>query len=354
MRRICVLAEPALAILERLGVNGPCRVGSEQFPYYLPDMASVASCCLQLSKVAACEGICVELISLADEDSVIRALGLIGPKTVFWPLTDGYLPFLGTPLIGLLRSFGAHVFGAGPMAAAASQNKLLQFGLFTALGLATPRTWLYRDDLKPPDHDGSFIAKPVDLGNSIGIFDDGMDCDWLSAKSAARRIREWYGREAIIQEYISGTYCRATFLGSGAAKGKRIGVHVLSHGAEELAPPLAAPDFGTYFAEFKRRDEDYNRVVTVRPLDAAAREGRVSAVAQERVLADLASLADHTDLAGVFSLDLIIADEIPYFIEVNTNPFIRNGAFRSLCEEEFGADVVTSLYRVLVEFLDGV
>lgn len=354
MRRICLLAEPAFAILERLGANGRLRVGGEQFPYYLPDMTSVDACRQMLSEVAARESVRVELISLVDQDAVIHALEFIGSDTVFWPLTDGYLPFLGTPLIGLLRSFGAHVFGAGPMAAAVSQNKLLQFGLFRALGLDTPQTWLHRNDLPPPDHDGSFIAKPVDLGNSIGIFDDGIDCDWQSAQSAAQRIREWYGREAIIQEYISGTYCRATFLGNGPAKGKRIGVHILSHGADEPIPPLAAHNFGAYFAEFKRRDEDYNRGVTVQSLDAAVREGVVSVAAQERVSAGLANLVDHTDLAGVFSLDLIIDGDIPYFIEVNTNPFIRNRAFGSFCEEEFGADVFTSLYRVLVEFLNGV
>ena len=354
MRRICLLAEPAFAILERLGANESLRVGGEQFPYYLPDITSVEACRQALSDATASEGVRVELLSLADQESVIQALGMIGSDTVFWPLTDGYLPFVGTPLIGLLRSFGAHVFGSGPMAAAVSQNKLLQFGLFRALGLATPQTWLYSNDLPPPDHGGSFIAKPVDLGNSIGIFDDGIDCDWRSALSAAQRIREWYGREAIIQEYISGTYCRATFLGSGPAKGKRIGVHIMSHEAGEPPPPLAARNFGAYFAEFKRRDEGYNGGVTVQSLDAAVREGRVSVAAQERVSADLGKLAAHTDLAGVFSLDLIIAGDTPYFIEVNTNPFIRNRAFASFCEEEFGADVVTSLYRVLAEFLDGV
>lgn len=354
MRRICLLAEPALAILERLRANGPNRVGNVQFPYYLPDMTSVEVCHRQLSEIAARDGVRVELIFLADKDDVIRVLGLIGPETVFWPLTDGYFPFLGTPLIGLMRSFGANVFGAGPMGAAVSQNKLLQFGLFKALGLVTPRTWLHHDGLTQPDHKGSFIAKPIDLGNSIGIFDDGTDCDWPSALSAAQRIRDWYGREAIIQEYISGTYCRATFLGSGTAKGKRIGVHVPTHGAEESMPPIADHDFGTYFAKFQRHDEDYNRLITVQPLDAAVREGMVSAAAQERISAGLASLADHTDLAGMFSLDMIIAGETPYFIEVNTNPFVRNGAFRSFCQEEFGADVVTSLYRTLSEFLDDV
>lgn len=354
MRRICLLAEPPLAILERLRTKGPNRVGNVQFPYYLPDMTSVEACHRQLSGIAACDDVRVELITLVDKDDIIRVLGLIGPETVFWPLTDGYFPFLGTPLIGLMRSFGANIFGAGPMGAAVSQNKLLQFGLFKALGLVTPRTWLYRDSLTQPHHDGSFIAKPIDLGNSIGIFDDGTDCDWPSAVFAAQRICDWYGREAIIQEYVPGTYCRATFLGSGTAKGKRIGVHVPTHGVEESIPPIADHDFHTYFAKFKQHDEDYNRLITVRPLDAAVREGVVSVAAQERISAGLSSLADHTDLAGIFSLDLIIAGETPYFIEVNTNPFVRNGAFRSFCQEEFGTDVVTSLYRTLLEFLDGV
>ncbi len=350
MKRICLVGERAAGILGRLETDSGA-VGGVQLPYYLPDENAVLACYNDLRNIASNYGVNVEVIWLDQPVDVASVLNKIDQDTVFWPLTDGYSPFLGTPFIGILRSFGAHVFGAGPMAAAASQNKFLQYGLFTVLGLDTPRTWLYRGSLtEPPEQAYTYIAKPVSLGNSIGIFDDGIACNWLGVRSAAQRIVGLYGREALIQQYVSGVYCRATFLGAGKVTNKRIGVHVLTSAADAHTASRAFSSFDDYFEEFKRRDLEYNNNLTVCSLEEAVLQGKISATAQSRTILGLARLVDQTDLAGIFSLDIIISGDTPYFIEFNTNPFIRNAAFHAYCQEEHGADVTTALFQTLSEY----
>lgn len=345
---ICMLGERPQAILNRLALRRQSHPGDIQFPYYLPDEGAVVATSRVLHEVASAHGDNAELLWIDTRNDIRKALRKIRRDTVFWPVTDGYSPFLGSSLIGLLRGFGGQVFGSGPAATAFSQNKYMQYALFRSLGISTPETWHSWAEIASPDCGDSYIAKPVDLGNSIGIFDDGVACGWQDAIVVADRILASYGRQAIIQNYIDGIYCRASFVGANPIAGN-IGVYVFSEIDSENGSYKWA-GFDAYLNEYKRRDSLSNSNVKLLALDEAVNDGVVSKRARARLAECLTRLVQGTDLSGIFTIDIVVRGDTPYFIEVNTNPFLRNVALQAYCREEWGHDVVTALYKAILAF----
>ena len=349
MKRICLLCERVAGILERLQLNSQIRPGNIQIPYYLPSEESIIALDKELRAIAKTKGVEVSLIWLDSCQDIMKALEQINGDTIIWPLTDGYMPFLGTSMIGLLRSFGGQVFGSGPMASSASQNKFIQYGLFSALDIDTPKTWLYNGQDKPKNIDIKYIAKPNNLGNNIGIFDDAVDCGWRAAQVGAERITKIFGSKAIIQQYISGLYCRATFIGINRIN-KNIGVHVMTKNkAYESSDSQKFTTFDAYFEEFRKRDEAYNNNIIPIKIDEAINSKVLSINARAKIRDGLAKLVRQTDFSGVFTVDVIVSGDIPYFIEFNTNPFIRNAALKAYCKEQYHSSVIEVLYMVLTK-----
>ncbi len=346
MALIYILAEKPQAVLERLALHGRKTISDPQFPYYLPEEISVVKDWHLMSEVASRNGDDVELIWLDTIEDVKKLFELIDKNVYFLPLTDGYSPFLGTPLIALLRSLGANVFGSGVVSSAASQNKYVQFALFRSLGIPTPDTWLQDIQEEPSNTKCRYIVKPIDFGNSIGIFDDGIECDWKHARIVAERINSCYKRKAIIQCYIDGMYCRASFIGNDVTS-SNIGVHVFL-GENDQHTSVQWLGFAEYFDKYKRRDALLNTDVTFLDLNSAKRDGHISTKACDALRMHLEKLLKSIDLAGIFTIDIVIQGDVPYFIEINTNPFLRNVALKAFCKERFGSDVMTALYESII------
>ncbi len=348
MVRICILGERPQAIISRLDASGTSVPATSQFPYYLPDEETVVRISRTLSNVASTHENHVELHWVDSPADMTKALQMIGERTVFWSLTDGYWPFVGSSLIGILRGFGGQVFGSGPMASALSQNKYLQYSLFQSLNISTPRTWCYPSEMPEQVVLGRYIAKPIDLGNSIGIFDDGIACSLRDAIAAAERIDYLYGRQAIIQEYIDGAYCRASFVGRRPA-GPDIGVHLVLP-KDDVDAAEAWTGFDSYFDTYKRRDAASNSSTALLRLEVAVDRRSISRTACDRIVRDLTRLAQNTDLQGLFSIDIIVRDDTPYFIEINTNPFLRNAALQAFCQERLGCNAIDAVYKAIAGY----
>jgi D-alanine-D-alanine ligase-like ATP-grasp enzyme len=246
-----------------------------------------------------------------------------------------------------LRTFGGRVFGSGPTASACAQNKFLQYAVFKSLGVTTPQSWS-RDLPNLGSHPANgYFVKPCNLGNSIGIFDDAHGCGWSKALDIATRIEDVYGVKAIIQEYITGLYCRASFIG---CRGNRptlddIGVHALILPDEGSRPTFTT--FSDYYASYLKDNNSYNARVYSIPIDMCLKWQMLSAEEDRQLRMCLKAIIGALDLSGIFTIDIIVRSGTPYFLEVNTNPFLRNAALRSYAMESFGVNAEQAYYRAI-------
>lgn len=347
MQRICLVGERGRTIRSRLSLADDFRPGHIQIPYYIPKEDDVNALASRLSAIAKADGVDVVVHWVDAPCDVSALLQMISADTVFVILTDGNAPFSGTPLSGLLRTFGGRVFGSGATASACSQDKFLQYRLFKSLDITTPQSWS-RALPSPSIHPiNGYFVKPCGLGNSIGIFDDAYGCDWPQALAIANRIEDIYGMKAIIQEYITGLYCRASFIGchGNPPSLDDVGLHALI--LPKTGSRSAFKTFDQYYEQYVDDDKTYNMKVASISLDLCLTQELVSAEAVRKLQIHLDSLISQLDLSGIFTIDIIINDDNPYFLEVNTNPFLRNAALRSYTMEHFGVDAETAFYSAV-------
>lgn len=343
MNEILIIAERDKTIINRLFQSGESLPSDHQIPYYLPTEDAVNKIFNQMKEESLIGGNKVELIWIDTIEDVKAILQRISSNTVFLPLIDGFWPFAGTPIINLIRSFGGIVFGSGPSASGISQNKFTQFSILKSLKIPTPETIQYTIGASPLDAIDRFIVKPIDMGNYIGIFDDGVDCDWEDATQVAQRVQALYGRQAIIQEYIDGLYTRASFVGK-TSNGLDVGVHTFPEDKEGHIKDKWV-DFENYFKKYSRCDAVCNTDVVFETIDESVKHGNVSQKAKDNTFSALARLVKNIDLGGIFTVDIIIREDTPYFLEINTNPFFRNVALNAYCQEKWGCDVISAIYR---------
>lgn len=147
--------------------------------------------------------------------------------------------------------------------------------LLTAAGLPCPRIRLQPDG--PPDR-GQWLVKPIASAGGVGV-------------RHYRRDMDWPGTRVYLQEYIEGEPCAAVYVGDGAT------AQLLGVTRQLIGEPwLNAPPF--------------RYCGSIGPLDLSPSE--------RQAFTDLGNvLAKGCGLRGIFGVDCIRRDGVPWPVEVN-------------------------------------
>ena len=351
MQTILLVTEGENWLIERAKKIVGNVPGIYQLTCYIPNNLDIRALLLDLEKNRRSDELKLEIFTVSDPSDIEILVGKIDENVVFYFLCDGFAPYLGTPLSELFRSLGASVFGSATTASNLAQDKYSQFLMFKELGIKTPRTWLPEKLDKSDIDSGPYIVKPRNLGNSIGIFDDAYGCRLRDALSISKRIQQLYGLPSIVQEYVKGTYARASIIGvhGRSPTADSLGVYVME---TNPIPSDKYTDFKGYFSTYKDQNSTYNSRVRCTELSEYSFEGLYNRFqVLDEVTECLRALISNLPLQDFFTIDLIINQNGVFVLEVNTNPFPRNRSLDLYCEDKFGMNkheaLRASLARVL-------
>jgi predicted ATP-grasp superfamily ATP-dependent carboligase len=181
---------------------------------------------------------------------------------------------------GLVRQLGTlrHLWGNGPLVLRRVRQPWLVEGILREAGLACPRTWNPR---RPLPSRGRWLVKPLAGAGGLGI-------------------TPWQGRpvpstKAYVQECIDGEPCSAVYVGRGEGEGR--GAMLLGVTRQLIGQPWLFASGFQYCG-------------SIGPL-------RLSAATATR-FAQLGDVcAARLGLRGLFGVDCILRDEVPYPVEIN-------------------------------------
>jgi len=352
MRTVFLVGEDGGWLLERSQrILGETK-GNIQLPYYTPRTSDIEKFQRQLNDNKKQHEVDFELFPIRTKSDIANLIDRIGKDSAFYFLCDGFSPFVGTPLSEMFKSLGALVFGSAASASSLSQDKFLQYVTLKELGIGTPTTWLPHAFKESGDSSQRFFVKPRSLGNSIGIFDDAVGCAFDEAISISERIQNTYGVPAIIQQYVSGAYVRASFMGvaNRTPTVETMGIYAMEAGSPDRRK---FEGFESYFAAYKVDDSTYNtRAECIKLSDLCTKRGNVGLAITREVERALGGLIDNIALRDFFSVDLIIDTDHVYVLEINTNPFIRNRSLDFYCQDKFGKNKYAAMSASISRMFD--
>lgn len=189
---------------------------------------------------------------------------------------------------GLLEILGIPYTGSGVLASALAMDKCTSKFLLDNLGLPTPRYTVC--------HAGSmfsfpypFIVKPAHEGSTIGINIVKNETEVHKALTDAFR----YDKKVLVEEYLLG---------------REITVGIVNGEALPLVEVNPSSGFYDYTAKYTKGMTQYLVPADLQPEVAL----RASEVALQ--------VWSTFELAGCARIDMIVHDDVPYIIDINTSP----------------------------------
>lgn len=245
-------------------------------------------------------------ISLKSGDAVLKGLRQSGYKAVGIDADKGIAQTLRAEVIdvayialhgrygedgtiqGLLEILGIPYTGSGVLASALAMDKCMSKLLLDNLGLPTPPYTVC--------HAGStfsfpypFIVKPAHEGSTIGISIVKNEADVHKALTDAFR----YDKKVLIEQYLSG---------------REITVGIVNGEALPIVEVKPSSGFYDYTAKYTKGMTEY-----LVPADLAP---EIAFRATEVALKVWSAF----ELAGCARIDMIVHDDVPHVIDINTSP----------------------------------
>jgi D-alanine-D-alanine ligase len=153
------------------------------------------------------------------------------------------------------------------------------------------------------------IVKPVHEGGSIGIHEDSVVHNTDDLTSRVKRIHEFFNQAAIVEEFIEGRDFTASILGNNDEA-------VVLPLSECIYPQNGRPKLLSYESIWIPESTPYQTIVAKCPCDldpSLDQHIREIALRAFRIL----GCQDYA------SVDIKLSANIPYVLEVNTNPCIN-------------------------------
>jgi len=250
----------------------------------------------------------------AENEPLALAQALAEDKSdIIFNICDGLggVTARATQVASLLELLGKRFTGSGSEAMCLAQDKALTKQLFTHHRIPTPRfAVLDRGHLDWADQlDFPLIVKPIDEDASVGIDDSSVVRDVKSLLQRVMYVHSEIGRPALIEEYVEGREIYAVVVGNPQPE-------VLPLLEWPLSPGPSGARVATYGAKWDPLHPDYQEHADHFATDLAPdvveriEQGAIKAYRALR-LKDYARLDVRLDDKGM-----------PYFIEVNPNPFL--------------------------------
>ena len=198
---------------------------------------------------------------------------------------------------GVLEILKIPYSGCGVMSSAICMNKEYTKKVMSTAGLPLiSSVYLLADENpveKVKDLSYPLMIKPVSEGSSFGMSKVSNEDELLKAVEEARK----YNSEILIEEYLVGV---AATVGVLEKNGKAIATEIL-----ELRPKNEWYDY----------EAKYTKGMTEFILPA-----ELSAEMTEKVKRNAIKAFEVCGCSGVSRVDFLIVNEIPYILEINTNP----------------------------------
>ena len=224
---------------------------------------------------------------------------------------------------GLLEILKIPYTGCGVMSSAICMNKEYTKKVMAGAGipLITSVYLLENEDpaKKVEDLKYPLMIKPVSEGSSFGMSKVNNETELIEAVKIARK----YNSNILIEEYLTGV---SATVGVLEKDGKAFATSIL-----ELRPKNEWYDY----------EAKYTKGMTEFILPA-----ELSAEMTEKVKATAVKAFEVCGCSGVSRVDFLIADNIPYVLEINTNPGMTD---TSDLPAQAGTDGIT--YDMLVEMV---
>lgn len=227
-------------------------------------------------------------------------------------------------LPAILESIEMPYTGSNPLAHGLAYNKVYSGKILKGAGIPTPG-FTYVNSLEELDNINMtfpLFVKPSDEGSSRGIYQDSLVEDKETLKKVIKRSLEKYNPPMMIMEYIEG---------------REFTVGVIENGKRVL--PILEVDFSnlpeglTPINSFEMKNEYHKYMLR-----------HVPAKIEEELKLKIEEVSKDTfkelDLKDYSRVDIRVKDNIPYVIEVNSLPGLKEG-YSDICnmaEKELSYD----------------
>lgn len=189
---------------------------------------------------------------------------------------------------GLLELMGIPYTGPGVLGSSTAMDKATMKFILEASHIPTPGYVIAgagdRIALKPP-----FVVKPANEGSTIGI-------SLVQKKKdipAAMELALTYDRKVVVEEFIAG---------------QEITVAVINGRALPVVEVRPLSGFYDFAAKYTRGMTEY--IVPA----------RISRIMAKKAQAIACQVYQKFDLSGCVRIDMLIREEVPYVIDINTSP----------------------------------
>ena len=189
---------------------------------------------------------------------------------------------------GLLELMGIPYTGPGVLGSSTAMDKAIMKFILQATHIPTP-SYVIADagdqiTLKPP-----FVVKPANEGSTIGISLVQKKKDIPAAMELALK----YDRKIVVEEFIAG---------------QEITVAVINGRALPVIEVRPLSGFYDFEAKYTKGMTEY--IVPARISKAMAKKAQAIAL----------DVCRRFDLSGCVRIDMLIKEEVPYVIDINTSP----------------------------------
>jgi len=189
---------------------------------------------------------------------------------------------------GLLEIMGIPYTGSGVLGSSAAMDKIAMKLILTGMGLPTP-DYAVAVKGEPVDFPLPFVVKPANEGSTIGISVVREE----SEKSAAIETAFRYDRKVLVEKFVTGP---------------EITVAVVNGKALPVIEVRPASGFYDFEAKYTKGMTEY---IVPAP---------ISETAEKRSVETALKVYNAFDLAGSARIDMLIGDDVPMVIDINTSP----------------------------------
>ena len=357
LRRVVIVYETEAAAALRLRAHGHPPAITQEIAVYLAQATDLPAHMPPITEALAAEGIAVRFAELDELPGLVPELAEAAEETLLWNVTDGTRYYRGAAVPALARLLDLRQFGAPAPAQHLCQDKFATLALAQAAGLVCPPTRLMQGGrvlatLGGALGEGPFFVKPNMLGAKLGIFADSRCATLAEAGAASARIADRYADRALVQPYLEGSDIRVSFLDTGGAFRRQLGIF-------RLASDPAGETGGAFMT---MRDNDTlsgardtaggrggfgaERPAAFVPRLADLRAEPQSAAAVAAIETAAERLAELLDLSGIFSMDFRLRpDGRPVFLEFEVCPAVTIYDFQTYLNAVHGAALGPALAR---------
>ena len=291
----------------------------------------------------------VHLIEIGDYkkfQTIITSLDRIErDHTIIWNISDGCNIYKGSYVPSLAKLLNFKFYGSETYTQYIAQDKFKFTAICEKIGVYIPKTYLYEYDEEKdiesyyPDQiklnkSKTFFIKPSEFDNNIGITLQSK-VTGIELHDSIRQLWKQIHHKILIQEYIDGFDIRVCYVGKNPIEKSKIGILKV----EKI------DIINNKKVEFIT-EEQYNNI-----------KEKISLLEnqelKENILDSIMKIVHTLNIRSYFAFDIRVDKKTfqPYFLELNTAPFILNDLMKSYSHFIYNKDIKEVFYESILNSL---